>query len=49
MARAGGGAYLEVEGSTWFRHLTQEVFVEARTQDVLCIRLIGVKGQLLSD
>lgn len=49
MTTAGGGAYLEVESSTWFRHLTQEVFMEARTQDVLCISLIRVKGQLLSD
>ena len=37
-----------MEGSSWFRHLTQEVFMETRAQDVLSICLIRVKGQLLS-
>lgn len=37
-----------MDSRIWFRHLTQEVFMEARTQDVLCISLIRVEGQLLS-
>lgn len=37
-----------MESSSWFRHLTQEVFMETRTQDVLSISLIGVKSQFLS-
>lgn len=43
-----GGAYLQVEGSSWFGHLTQEVLWETRAQDVLSVRLIGVKGHFLS-
>lgn len=48
MSAAVGGAYLQVEGSTRFGHLTEEMFVKTRAQDVLSVRLIGVKGQLLS-
>lgn len=41
------GAYLQVEGSSWFGHLAQEVLWETRAQDVLSVRLIGVKGHFL--
>lgn len=37
-----------MEGSPWFGHLTQEVLQETRAQDVLSVRLIGVKGHFLS-
>lgn len=38
---------LQVDGGSGFGQLTQEVVVEAAAQDVLCVRLVGVKGQLL--
>lgn len=40
-------AYLQVESSSRFGHLAQEVFMETRAQDVLSVSLIGVKGQFL--
>lgn len=38
---------LEVEGCTRFGELAEEVVMESWPQDVLSVRLIRVKGQLL--
>lgn len=38
---------LEVEGCTRFGELAEEVVMESWPQDVLSVRLVGVKGQLL--
>lgn len=38
---------LEVEGCTRFGELAEEVVMESGPQDVLRVRLVGVKGQLL--
>lgn len=38
---------LEVEGCTGFGELAEEVIMESGPQDVLSVRLVGVKGQLL--